>query len=752
MTGNKRHLSCLIWLLATSTSLTAVPALAQLDEIVITAERRESTIIDTPISITAFDAKKLETFRVERSIDIANQTPNLNITEVFGLTSPAITIRGISNADYSATSNSPVTVYSDGVVLNNTTVHGIATFDLERVEVLRGPQGTLYGRNSTSGSVNFISARPTEEFSGYGRFTAGNFGQLRFEGAISGPLGDRAGARLAVVRGVADGWVKVVENGQETPEQDDLAVRGVFELSPTDNFDIFLKAQYSKYDGEMILFHSQANVNPVFGTPNPGPANGFRRISLDFRDRPEEVTSTDIALQLDWDLGGVVLTSVSGFNDHTRTEFNDDDASAFVGLHDYLTHDSTQYSQELRATSDTDSAFSWIAGLYYMFESVDAETRFDFTDTFFDPDPLNGYGSGRDGDQDLTSYAAFVQTDYDINDRWSGGFGIRWTRDKKEIDYAGNSCIEFPRTSDIAFIDWSAITGDCFGLGNSGTLQDEESWTALSGKFSVEFRPTDASSIYASVSRGFKGGGFNLNTSNIDTVSIVDPEGLWAYEIGGKWAINDREAILSGAFFYYDYTDYQQFSLTDLADPGDPPNLANVLSNIEEARLFGLEVEATWAPTENWLLNVGLGYVNSEYTDFVQDDGTNLNGNRFTESPAINFNGLIQYTFFIGGSWSIAPQFDWTYNSSYFTDLANTRSVTLPDGQVINLETEANWDFNLRLRIEGENGLSLTAFVEDIGELDGDILKHAESFSSFGTDFTNIARPMTFGVTLGYEF
>lgn len=720
-----------------------------IEEIIVTAEFREKAASDTPISITAFDSHRLQKFRMERSVDVAAQTPNLEMGRVFGLAAPRVNIRGVTNADYSPTSNTPVTVYSDGSVLNNTTVHGFAMFDLERVEVLRGPQGTLYGRNATTGSINFISARPTQEFSGYARGTIGRFGERRLDGAISGPLGERLSGRLAVTKGVGDGWVKNEVDGKDGPEQDDEAFRAVLEFVPTDEINIFLKAQYADYSGETVTNHSLARINPIFGSENPGPDSDFRRIRLDLTDRPEDITSTDIVLQVDWDLGSVTLTSLTGYNDHDRNDFNDDDSSEFVSLHQNFRHESDQFSQEFRLASNGTGAWSWITGIYYLVEDVEAQTRFDFTDLFFDPNPLNGYGSGRDGDQELTSYAAFFQVEYDFNKAWTGAIGLRYTDDEKEIDYLGRNCIGFPRLNDRSFVDWSAITLDC---GETGAIVDSDSWSAVSGSASLQYRPNNNTLYYGNISNGFKGGGYNINTSTPSTVSSVDPESLWSYEVGFKWEAEDRSAVVSGSFFYYDYEDLQQFSLVDLGGGTGVPNFASILSNVDSAKVYGGEIEALIAPAEALLINLGVGWAKSEYTDFPQDDGTDFDGNEFPTAPELSVNGLIQYTFNLSDTWTLTPQFDWTYTDEFFVDVANRDSVEV-NGRQVSLKPDSDWDLNFRLTFESLSlGLSVTAFIEEIGTDEGDQVFHFESFPSLGTSASVFEQPETYGVTVQYNF
>ena len=728
----------------------SITAYAEIEEVVVTAERRESTVTDTPISMTAFDENLIQKFRMERSLDVADQAPNLQIEEVYGVSAPRITLRGVTNADYSVTSNSPVTVYSDGVVLNNTTIQGFAMFDLERVEVLRGPQGTLYGRNSTTGSINFISARPTDELTGYLRATAGRYGQKRFDGAVGGAVSDSLRARLAFTSGESDVWVTNALNGDKEPTQDDKAMRLGLEYDLAENVDVFFKAQWSEYSGEALLFHSGASVHPFFGTPNPGPSDDYRSIVMDLDDRPEDIDSLDIVLQVDWRFSDWTLTSLTGFNDHERLWINDDDASEFPVLHEYSQHESDQFSQEFRLTSDFEGPAEWILGVYYMEENLDALGAFDFTALFFDPDPSNGYGSVNARAQTLDSFAAFAQLDYAFAEKWSAGLGLRWTEDEKTYDFEYLPCIGFPRQDDRSFTDRSLISLDC---GGTQERADKADWSAISGKVSIEYRPDDRSLFYASYSKGFKGGAFAVDSTLSDGTGRVDPEDLRSYEAGFKRQAQNGKAVVSGALFFYDYEDLQQKSLVDLGSEDGLPNFVNLLNNVDEAEVYGAEVELQWSPNERTYTMLGFGWVDTEYTDFVQADGTDFSGNEFQNAPEFTFNGLVQYRFDGLGNWSVTPQLDWSFAQGYFINLANDSFVDITSTERYQVETEDDWDVNFRLTFESiDLAFSVTAFIEDIGENQGDITQHYPSFDSLGTSMTNISRPETYGLTFAYEF
>lgn len=732
--------------------LCSTAAFAEIEEIIVTAEYREKSTMDTAMSISAFDIELINKLRMERSADIANQTPGLQIREMFGLTAPAITMRGVSNTDSGPATSSNVTVHSDGVVLNSTTVHGFAMFDLERVEILRGPQGTLYGRNATTGSLNFISARPTPELSGYGRFTAANHGQLRFEGAVSGPLSDTVNGRLAIIKGDMDGYVTNLVDGDEGPEADEIAVRGILDFTLGDDISVFLKAQYAEYRGDSGYFHNFLPVNAISGTPNPGPGSGLRRINQNITDRPEHVDSLDLALQIDWDLGGMILTSVTGYNDHERIYFNDDDSSEVQILSETYQDEGDQVSQELRLLSTNDGPLSWIAGLYYLEDSIDNLTRYDFTGLFglfFGTSPLDGFGAGHNYTRDLTSYAAFGHIEYIFSDAWSAGFGLRYTRDEIDIDYFGRLCYTFVRQNDRTFANWSNITGDC---DTSGAVVDSDSWDAVTGNLSIQYRPNDRTMFYGNVGKGFKGGAFHMNTSSSAEVTNLKPEKVLSYELGLKWESEARDVGLSANLFFYDYEDLHQFQVVDVSRGQGAAVLLDLMSNVPGAEVLGAEFELRYAPTERALINLGFSWADTEYTDFLQADGTDLAGNTFPHSPEFTWNGLAQYEFPLTNDWILIPQLDWTWTDAYIVNINNTTSIQVA-GVNYPVEIPDNWDFNFRLSLEHvSSGITITAFIEDIGEDDGDVINHFLAPDTLGTSLTKVDRPERYGVVLSYKF
>lgn len=755
MNANKRtRLSIAVSSVLAGAVLFTTPAVGQvLEEVKVTAQFRESTVQDTALSVTAFDEDYINKLRFQKSDDIARQAPGVQILEQYGQTAPSIVIRGITNPDFGPATGTPVSIYSDGVVLNNPTVHGFAMFDIERVEILRGPQGTLYGRNSTSGSVNFLSARPTDELSGFGQLLLADDGEFQFIGAASGALTDDLNGRVAINRRNIDGWVTNDFDLRTGAKREESLVRGVLEYTGED-VNVFFKVQYADYNGDPGNFFNTLPTN-AFTQPNPGFRGDFSRINLNLFGRKEDVIAVDLALQVDWNLGNMVLTSVTGFGSHTRDYIADFDFSDLTLAHEWLPHEQDQWSQEFRLASNTDGPLSWILGLYYLNDSVDTEFLFDFSGAF-NPNPDDfgiptslGGGFGSIYGQDIESTAVFAQIDYDISENWSAGFGLRYTSDEHDVTWRGANCYFFNRQDDFSFVQgFKEATTDCGGLPIQD-ISDDDSWDATTGTFSLKYRPTDQTLVYGNVGVGFKSGQFHLNTSDPSAVTSVEPEDLTSYDVGVKWESEDRSVVVNAAAYFYDYENLHQFQIVEV--PGSQI-LVNTLSNVPEAEVYGAELEMMFAPLPDMLINLGFSWNETEYTDFTTLDGQSFNGNSFPNAPEFSFNGLVLYDFPLANGWTLTPQLDWSWLDTQFQDFNNTESVDF-QGENVSLVISEDWDVNLRLTLANESGITITAFVEDIGEDQGDIIDYIPGLISVvGATSTKVTRPETFGLLLRYDF
>lgn len=409
--------------MATIMATTAMPAWGQVDEIVVTAERRAQSVQDVPVSVTAFSSEDLQNFSFDNASDVGDQSPNINIVNGnFGFTAPIVTVRGITNSDFSLGSNQPVTTYVDGVPLTNIIGQGFSLFDLERVELLRGPQGTLFGRNSTSGAMQFISAMPTDELEAGGEASYGRFDDKRLQGFVSGPIADGVVlGRLAAQWNERDGNVNVINNSRPTKErgyQDNFAVRGILALPESDNFDAHVKIQYGESSGDDVIFHNSRgnntdNENALFLTFAAVPAapfaatilgeNGFTNfpgiqaagfataptevggvaqefqvIESNLLDPRSDVQAFEASLEMNYDIGDWTLTSLTGFVDIELDAISDQDGSQLTVFHNSSQRETSQISQEFRVAGQL-GPVDLVAGAFYLNEDGDSLGNTEFT-------------------------------------------------------------------------------------------------------------------------------------------------------------------------------------------------------------------------------------------------------------------------------------------------------------------------------------------------------------------------------------
>jgi iron complex outermembrane recepter protein len=409
--------SAMVTVLAAS----SVPVSAQVDEIVVTAERRAASVQDVPVSVTAFSTEDLQNFSFENASDVGDQSPNINIVNGnFGFTAPIVTVRGITNSDFSLGSNQPVTTYVDGVPLTNIIGQGFSLFDLERVELLRGPQGTLFGRNSTSGALQFISAMPTDEVEVGAEATYGRFQDKRFTGYASGPLGDSSLlGRVAMQWNERDGNINVINNvsgADERGYQDNFAFRGIVALPETDNFDAHIKLQYGESSGDDVIFHNSNGNNSnneagLFATFGLGPTvaatilgeNGLTNfpgiVAAGFGTAPTEiggaavqyqavesnllkprsdVQALEASLEMNYGLADWVITSLTGFVKIELDALSDQDGSQLTVFHNSSDRSTTQFSEEIRLSGQI-GPVDLVAGAFYLNEEGDSLANTEFT-------------------------------------------------------------------------------------------------------------------------------------------------------------------------------------------------------------------------------------------------------------------------------------------------------------------------------------------------------------------------------------
>lgn len=680
-----------------------LPAAAQdqdesvgVETIMVTANRREENLQSAALAVSAFNRDSILKLGFTQVQDLAQQTPSLQFNTEYGTTKPAIFLRGIGTNDRSVTATPSVAIYSDQVLVGLQTGQTFQLFDLERIEVLRGPQGTLYGRNTTGGAVNFISRKPGKDFGGNFTATAGRFGQIEVEGALDIPvIQDVLHTRVALAYRRDNGDQFNAFDNDQINAQETISGRLLTVFTPNETQTWTLNLNFGMTDNDGILYHwsrpegVDANGVPFSARFPDDPLGGgamsvfpildlppiyeapedFYTPNIDPSQNFEETEAYNAFLTGDITFGDLTLTTVTGFSYAETDSSFDADASPLDYVIVENADDGWAFSQELRLTSDYDGAFNWIGGLFYYRDEVDADNVFDigrFSRSFFGAgpnpaDPTAPIRIGQDLTQKQTSYAAFGSANYKITDQTKITVGLRYTRDEREIDYRtfGDEAFQFPLINNENLIAVGAELDPTF--------------EAVTGNVVIDHQFNDNIFGYVSYNRGFKSGAFSsVALFDPNTFATVDGEDVNAIEIGLKTQLFDRRVILNVAAFRNGFSNLQVANL--LADPatGVP---VTTLANAADATIMGIEWEITARPTPDLFINFAGSYLNAEYDDFIfteddpttaQDETVNLSGDRLPLAPKWSFNGSVEYRFDGPYDVSIVPRVDFTYSGEVF--------------------------------------------------------------------------------------
>ena len=683
-----------------------------MDEIVVTAQKREQDIQQVGIAITAFSGEQLRRLGVEESTELALMVPGVHLSGSSGGQFVNFTIRGVAQNEFSDFAESPNAVYIDETYIAQLNNQRFGSFDLERVEVLKGPQGTLFGRNATGGLVHYVSRRPTEHTEGYLSLTYGRFNQVRAEGAIGGPLGDGLSARLAVLYNRFD---EIYDNSFPgvDDEWNDNTVAGRLHLlwQPTDALSVLVTgygnrteqstAPYQSFpsiaifDGDGNVIRSErtgadetrAGIGPggvntcpgcFFGPtrPVPGgdafgfidPDGGGFRINKDFADDDgSEYGTYGATVRLEWSGPAFDVVSIS---DYKRTEkdvnFEVDNGPANQLLFPAFA-ESNQVSQEVRLSGGTER-LRWVGGAYLLSWDLDpARTGFIFpAETGAGPNVLGPAFAGlffqNSGTQKTLSYSGFGQVEYDLTPAVTAIVGARLIREEKE----------FTHRTDIRTFPGDDLVVANF---NPASLQDLETGDTLwSGKVQLEWRPSDDLLLYAGINRGVKAGGFNQNLAGLPPVPpsfVYQEEVLLAYEAGFKATVLGGTTRINASVYYYDYDDYQAFQFF---------SLSNFVVNAD-AESYGGEIEIVSSPIDGLDLMVNAAYIDATVKDVPFASGPGGTQTVFLDrepayTPDFQATALVRYQWPSLGGGTMAVQADASYSSDFFfflTNYPNTR-------------------------------------------------------------------------------
>jgi iron complex outermembrane recepter protein len=641
---------------------------ATLGTVEVTAQRKVENIQDVPVSISSVSAEKLDVLGSGGN-DVrflSGRVPSLNIESSYGRAFPRFYIRGLGNTDFDLNASQPVSLIYDEVVQESPLLKGFPVFDLERIEVLRGPQGTLFGRNTPAGVVKFESAKPTRELSGYGQIAYGNDNMWNFEGAVGGPLSERWSARVSALYQRRDDWVDNTREGAPSDGfegYDESAARVQF-LYEGDAFEALLNLHRRDLNGTARLFRANI-IEP--GSNRFVPGFDKDKVSTDGVNFSELKTWGGSA-RLRWDFGNLSLYSITGYETAESLNRGDIDGgygAAFLpdsgpGFIPFASEsadglpDHKQITQEFRLESDYSGKFNWQAGVFYFKEDITIDS-FNY-DSLTPGNPRAGHAVQ---EQENTAWAVFASGEYDATDKLKLRGGVRYTQDKKDFSA-------------------SVLEAAPFGAPAGGPYQVSTDVNDVSWDASAVYAINDDVNVYGRVAKGFRAPSiqgrllFAAAGAPNGGVSTADSEEVISYEVGVKADLWDKRARIGFNLFRYNVDDQQIIAV------GGGSNIATLL-NADKSVGQGFELDLEAYVTDSLLVTLGSSYNDTEIkdgnlfvpgcgggctvTDPLTPDGYSIDRNPLPQAPKWVHNLTARYGIPMGDGAELYVYTDWAYRS-----------------------------------------------------------------------------------------
>ncbi len=745
-----------------------------LEEVLVTAERRSESVQDVPLSVAAIGGSDVRTGKITGMNDVALKAPGLAFNQ-FNVGEPRVYIRGIGNSSDSAGSDQAVGIFLDEVYIGRTGGVSQELFDLDRIEVLRGPQGTLYGKNTNGGAINIVTTRPSQEGEIRVAGSLGNYDMVGLNALINGGLTDSLAGKLVVTSKTRDGFGKNVitadeiatmgdlsnspiigksigakGSGDDLDDAENLSVRGQLLWDISDTSTLLLGADWAKDKSNGSCRHLQNLDEAVQGLGvfwALGMSDAYmrddRHCSTQF-DTSQEREIYGLMARLDMELDWATFTSITAWresdydfvDDLTGLPLLDLDAPAPPGFDfplnlpgvwtppenviDGVDEEADQFSQEFRLTGTADQ-LDWVAGVFYMEENVERDEEFY---TQYNTLLQVGFGLAPIGDvlftQDntTTSMAAYGQLDWHLSEKWTLTYGVRWSDDEKEItqdaiDLLGTG---FPTGVPLILPEFAE------------PVKADDSWSEVTHRAGVTFNPTEEMMLYLTYSEGFKSGAFPSQSNTPEAAgATVDPENVENIEVGMKSSWWDNRIQFNLAYYDMDYDDLQVFSLNS--------RLLLVLLNAQ-AESSGVELEFNIMPIDNLRISSSFNWSDSEYTDFIDANGNDVSGNTLVYAP--DAAAAVDVDYFLPLDSGAVLDFNLSYNwkDDYYT-AANNAKKTRQDA-VGYIGAGAGWtssDESWNVRIWGKN-------LDDEQQISSRIVDPTQITSEF------YMAPRTYGLTV----
>ena len=679
--------------LATSYCVSSVSAeevgarIGVLEEVVVTAEKRANSAQATAISLTAISGDGLVSRGISSGVDLNGASPSL--TAALSNGQLQLTLRGVGNEILlSGVGEAGVAPHSNGVYLGSNVTATAAFFDVDRVEVMRGPQGTLWGRNSTGGAINVIQNRPTDSFEGYFSADYGRFDNLKVEGALSGPLNQTTRGRIAFQSHTADGYlIDQSGNGNDLGDEDTQSIRGSLAIDLSDSTSLLIAAGMSSWDinGRAVRQEGTAfasGTTTIFGLPGglsfSEISNGATVASNRFNtyatnnDAGERVDLEYLTSELVVNFDKKALTLLTDVRAHDRSyrldgDFTQSDAeTVFLDFFE----DAEEFSQEVRLASTADGPTDWLLGGYYYKQDLQLRTAVEWGPYPGLPDFLFGGAFGPEypsvgvdfgGTLEVKSLAVFGQSTYRFSDVWAATLGLRFSEDKKNTD---------------EYSDFYALGLDGIRL-QQGLATFDDTWSDWTGKVGVEYTPEEDFLIFMNLSKGYKSGGINVGALS----GPFDPEELISYEVGVKSEWLDNRLRLNATAYRSDFTGYQLQSIEGV----------NTIIINADAEISGLELELDYLLEAGWELSLMASLADSELTAFSDEgllnpatNGLISVGSQTPRTPDFAYRVALTKSFSLEGSGDVTANLTYKWQDDVNLDPFSTHGAKQSSYGVLN--------------------------------------------------------------------
>jgi iron complex outermembrane receptor protein len=713
-----------------------------LEEVTVTAQRRTEDIQQVPVSIVAFSAADLKQFGMSEAFGLANQVPNMNIDAPVADSNVRYFIRGVGTQDFNTLGTSPIALYIDDVYLGSTLANSVNLYDMQRVEVLLGPQGTLWGKNTTGGAISFITAHPTQTLGAAGTGGLGNLGERFAEGMVNLPITADLAARAAFTYSGRDAWItNLAPDGPHNLDAYSKAGgRLSFEWTPSDATQVYLKGEYLKRTGSTVTGHMVplSGSTDAFGNPllpravvnqAPGPSS-------------DDFDTWDVTARVDWRIGQIAeLTSITAWqNAHRIREYELDGGTPTLLVNQALFGNHDQFTQELRLTSPDSGPLRWQGGLLYYFARETSTTATPLNETVFGAPPGFVTADLWPESRKFNSASVFGGGEYDLTPQLIAQGGLRYNAD--EGSYHAMHYAIYPYANYLNYLNQNPQADPNSVLIAGDTIDTRADWSKLTWDAGLRYRLSDNKMVYVKAGTGYRQGTFSSPSgTTVEQFRTLQPETNLAFEVGAKTSWWNNALQVNAAAFSYRYADMQVFALQPIG-AGAP---ISIESNAAKASDRGGEIEIKSIPGSGWLITSAVGYVHAVFTQFdtVNSFGMpiSLAGNRFPRQPQWTVSALLQYRFVVADGASVVLRTDWNYRGDYYVNPDNLHNPYIPGRTIGNIRAvftpaSESWEAALWAKNVTDKVYATTGFA--LGFANSEILA--------------LGDPLTYGVSVSVKF